>query len=320
MIQTERLAFITAVFIFLLTIPANQLGIATTNQDNLDNNSNHSDAISGINLTSPIVEGSKLNIVASFYPIYEFVNQVGSDKVTVTSLIPVGIEPHDFEPTIQQIQETESADAVLFNGLGFESSFLDRMSNDNLLDTSVGVNISNTMDPHIWLDPILAKTQVKNIEEALVKLDPVNKDYYHNNAANFSRTLDILDAQIRSILQTCDKRDFITSHDAFGHFADRYGLNQHSIQGIAPHGQILPQKIQETVELARDKGISVIYSEEFVDPRFAEVIAQEIEGAEVLTLSPIEGIKTEEQAAGIDYIDKMSENLANLKIGLGCQD
>jgi zinc transport system substrate-binding protein len=320
MIQTERLAFISAVFIFLLTIPANQVGIATTNQDNLDNNSNHSDAISGTNLTSPIVEGSKLNIVASFYPIYEFVNQVGSDKVTVTSLIPVGIEPHDFEPTIQQIQETESADAVLFNGLGFESSFLDRMSNDNLLDTSVGVNISNTMDPHIWLDPILAKTQVKNIEEALVKLDPVNKDYYHNNAANFSRTLDILDAQIRSILQTCDKRDFITSHDAFGHFADRYGLNQHSIQGIAPDGQILPQKIQETVELARDKGISVIYSEEFVDPRFAEVIAQEIEGAEVLTLSPIEGIKTEEQADGIDYIDKMSENLANLKIGLGCQD
>ena len=320
MIQTEHLASILTVFIFLLTIPANQLGIATTNQDNLDNNSNHSGTISGTNLTSPVVEGSKLNIVASFYPIYEFVKQVGSDKVTVTSLIPVGIEPHDFEPTIQQIQKTESADAVLFNGLGFESSFLDRMSNDNLLDTSVGLNISNIFDPHIWLDPILAKTQVKNIEEALIKLDPVNKDYYHNNAVNYSRMLDILDAQIRSTLQACDKNDFITSHDAFGHFADRYGLNQHSIQGISPDGQILPQKIQEIVELARDKGINVIYSEEFVDPRFAEVIAQEIEGAKVLTLSPIEGIKTEEQAAGIDYIDKMSENLANLKIGLGCQD
>jgi len=59
----------------------------------------------------------RLNIVASFYPILEFVKQVGGDRVAVTSLIPVGIEPHDFEPTIQQIQNTESADAVIFNGL-----------------------------------------------------------------------------------------------------------------------------------------------------------------------------------------------------------
>ena len=88
-------------------------------------------------LTKP---ASTLNIVASFYPIFEFVKQVGGDRVAVTSLIPVGVEPHDFEPTIQQIQNAERADVVFFNGLGLESSWINKINNDNLVDTSLGAN------------------------------------------------------------------------------------------------------------------------------------------------------------------------------------
>jgi zinc transport system substrate-binding protein len=240
----------------------------------------------------------------------------------VTSLIPVGVEPHDFEPTIQQIQNAESADIVFFNGLGFESSWLSRINNDNVVDTSLGVNntrTGNTVDPHIWLDPILVKNQVENIEEALIKLDPANKEYYENSGNNFSKELDSLDSFIKSTLQTCEKKDFIAFHDAFSYFSNRYGLKQHTIQGASPEGEVLPQRMQEIAELARDLGINVIYSEELVDPRFAEVIAQEIPNGRVLTLSPIEGIDNEEQAAGIGYLDKMRENIANLKIGLQCQ-
>ena len=264
---------------------------------------------------------SRLNIVASFYPIFEFVKQVGGDRVVVMSLIPVGVEPHDFEPTIQQIQNAESADIIFFNGLGFEGSWLDNINNNNSVDTSLGVNITKTgnmIDPHIWLDPILVKNQVKNIEDALIKLDPANKEYYQNNAINFTRSLDSLDTLIRSTLPTCEKKDFIAFHDAFSYFANRYGLEQHSIQGISPEGEVLPQRIQEIVELAKNLGINIVYSEELVDPRFAEVIAQEIPNGRVLILSPIEGIDSEEQAAGIDYLDKMRENIANLKIGLKC--
>lgn len=83
---------------------------------------------------------------------------------------------------------------------------------------------------------------------------------------------------------------------------------------------MLPQKMQETKILAKDLGINVIYSEELVDPRFAEVIAQELPNGRILTLSPIEGIESEEQAAGIGYPDKMRENVNNLKIGLQCQE
>ncbi len=295
---------------------------ASTDQTNLEVPPNQSAAFFNTNRTLS-GESSKLNIIASFYPIYEFVKHVGGDKVAISSLIPVGVEPHDFEPTIQQIQTAEGADIVFFNGLGFESSWLNKINNDNLVDTSLGSNITETgniIDPHIWLDPILVKNQIKNIEDALIKVDPANKEYYENNAFNFTRELDSLDALIRSTLQACDKNDFIAFHDAFGYFANRYGLKQHSIQGASPEGEVLPQRIQEIVELARNLGVNIIYSEELVDPRFAEVIAQEIPNGRVLTLSPIEGIDSEEQAAGIGYLDKMHGNLANLKLGLQCQE
>jgi zinc transport system substrate-binding protein len=292
---------------------------ASANQTVIENMPNQPSTTS--NATDLTKSASRLNIVASFYPILEFVKHVGGDRVAVTSLIPVGIEPHDFEPTIQQIQNGESADIVFFNGLGFEGSWINKINNDNLVDTSLGANITetgNTINPHIWLDPILVKNQVKNIEDALIKLDPANKEYYENNAINFTKELDTLDAFIKSTLQTCDKKDFIAFHDAFSYFANRYGLKQHSIQGVSPEGEVLPQRIQEMVELAKNLGINVVYSEELVDPRFAEVIAQEIPNGRVLILSPIEGIDSVEQAAGIGYLDKMRENIADLKMGLKC--
>ena len=304
-------------------MPINYLVQASTNQTSFEDISNQSSDLSKLNVTTlaPAAQGPRLNIVASFYPIHEFVKEVGGDKVSISSLIPVGIEPHDFEPTIQQIQNAESADIVFFNGLGFESSWLDKINNDNLVDTSLGVNSTmtgNTIDPHIWLDPILVKNQVKNIEDALVTLDPVNKEYYHNNTINFTRALDSLDADIRATLQSCDKKDFIAFHDAFSYFANRYGLKQHSIQGISPEGEVLPQRIPEVIGLAKELGINVVYSEELSDPRFAEVIAEEIPDGKVLILSPIEGLEKYELERGVGYIDKMEENLNNLKVGLKC--
>jgi zinc transport system substrate-binding protein len=319
MIRFAHFCLLTLI-VALSAIFLTPLAQASASQDKIENISDQVSTQDGNNSTEL---QSRLNVVASFYPIFEFVKQVGGDRVEVTSLIPVGVEPHDFEPTIQQIQNAESADIVFFNGLGFENSWLSRINNDNVVDTSLGENITrtgNTVDPHIWLDPILVKNQVENIKEALIKLDPANKEYYENSGNNFSKELDLLDTFIKSTLQTCEKIDFIAFHDAFSYFANRYGLKQHTIQGASPEGEVLPQRMQEIAELARDLGINVIYSEELVDPRFAEVIAQEIPNGKVLTLSPIEGIDSEEQVAGKGYLDKMRENIANLKIGLQCQE
>ena len=113
---------------------------------------------------------------------------------------------------------------------------------------------------------------------------------------------------------------FITFHRSFGYFANRYGLTQHSIhEATSPEGEILAQRIQQIIGLARDKGLDTIYSEEVSDPRSANVIAGEIPSGKVLVLSPIEVIDKEEQDAGTDYLVKMNENIENLKVGLKCK-
>lgn len=312
--------FLIAIISFLA--PSGSVIQASRSTVTTENNMSETPAISNSNLSDPITQQiPKITVVASFFPIYEFAKQVGGDRVNVITLIPAGVEPHDYEPTIQQLRQAEGADVVFYNGLGFEDSWIDMVTNDNLVDTSVLSNLSqdNHMgNPHIWLDPIIAKGQVQQIENALIEIDPNNKIYYQKNAKNFIDKLDALDSKIRSALQTCEKKDFIAFHDAFSYFAKRYGLIQHSVQGLSPEGEVLPQRIEETISLATALGLKVIYAEELVDPRFAEVIAQEIPNGKVLALSPLEGIDNDEKDSGIGYLDKMEQNISNLKVGLEC--
>lgn len=277
----------------------------------------------GGQLASTATGERKLQVVASFYPLYDFASHVAGNRATVTSLVPPGIEPHDWEPTLGDVTRVRSADLLIINGVGFEK-WADGIGARKIVNTSEGIELAQegehgAVDPHIWLDPVLAKHQVEAIGAALAQADPANAQYYSKNAASYSAELDSLDSFIKSELSGCEKSEFIAFHDAFGRFAQRYGLEQHAILDISPEGEILPQRLQEVIGLAKSLGISVIYSEDLVDPRLAEVVAGEIPGGKVLVLSPVEGIDAQERAAGIDYMAKMKENVANLKEGLKCQ-
>lgn len=297
-------------------------------------------AASEINNTIASINGnkaSKVKVVASFYPIYDFVQKIGGDRVEVSSIIPPGVEPHDWEPTIQQRLEAESSDMIVYNGAGFEK-WIEEIDAKFRVDTSEGLellegsseggdhqtsarghtDLNENADPHIWLDPILAKYQIEKIRDGLIKIDPANTNYYNGNAKKFIAELDSLDAFIRSELSNCDKIDFIAFHNAFTYFSNRYGLNQHSVYGVSPEGDILPQRLQEIIKLSRELNIDTIYAEDLIDPRLVNVIATEIPNGKVLILSPIEGIDEEEQKVGKGYIDKMRQNIENLKVGLRC--
>jgi zinc transport system substrate-binding protein len=280
----------------------------------------------------------KITVVASFYPLYEFTSRVVGDRAEVSSLVPAGVEPHDWEPTAEDVSRGRAADVLVINGAGFER-WADDIEAKVVANTSEGIEFnykegkevgddehghgdaagSGGVNPHIWLDPILAKHQIDKIRDVMVSSDPANADYYNQNADRFTAELDSLDAFIRSELANCDKSDFIAFHDAFTHFSERYGLRQHSIHGASPEGEILPQTMQQIIELANEFDINIIYSEDLIDSRLADTIANEIPDGKVLVLSPIEGIGNEEQAAGIGYIDKMKQNIANLKEGLECR-
>ncbi len=274
-------------------------------------------------IVTPEVAGDqKIRVVASFFPLYDFARHVGGDRAEVTSMVPAGVEPHDWEPTIRQISDARSADLFIFNGAGFES-WAHNIDAKFMVDASSGLELlggtRGTFDSHIWLDPMLAKQQVDRIRAGFVEADPENAQYYNDNAARFAAELDALDASIRSELSECEKQDFIAFHNAFSYFANRYGLTQHAVHGGLPEGEIAPQRLQEVVDLANELKIDTIYSEELVDPRLAEIIASEIPGGKVLVLSPIEGLEEEELQAGLGYIDKMEQNLVNLKAGLKCR-
>jgi zinc transport system substrate-binding protein len=274
----------------------------------------------------PSNDTNKLRVIASFFPLYDFLRNVGGDRAEVSVMVPAGIEPHDWEPTPRNIADAESADMIVYNGAGFESWFsginakfaVDTSRGIQLMEGGEGAQGGSNFDPHIWLDPVLAKKQVEAIRDGFIQTDPVNSDYYSQNAQRYIAELDSLDSFIRSELSNCTLNDFIAFHDSFSYFANRYNLTQHSVHGVSPEGDVLPQRIQEIKDLAATLGINVIYAEELVDPRLANVIAGEIPNGQVLVLSPIEGLEREELEQGLGYIDKMRENVQNLKVGLKC--
>jgi len=272
------------------------------------------------NNVTGFTEKRQLKVLASFYPLYEFTKIIGGERIDVSVIIPSGIEPHDWEPTIQDLQKIKNADMIVINGAGLEPWITKLVSvNPDILivDTSAGISLleknnhvfNNKIqnDPHIWLDPVLAKKQIQNIVDDLIRIDPQNADYYQENANAYNTKLILLDNKIRNELSICVKKDFLAFHDAFSYFANEYDLNQNTIIGVNPSEEPTAVTLQQIIQKAQDLDLHVIFTEEAVNPRVSEVIANEI-GAKVLTLSPIEIYEKNS-----DYIKRMEQNLSNLK-------
>lgn len=298
-----------AIIAILVVIPLSSIAVYGTNfEQDFSSNSN-----------------SKLQAMTSFYVLQEFAENIGRDKVDVSLLVPEGVEPHDWEPTIKDVQKMQAADLIIINGIGFENWVhkLDKMSNHvTIVDTSNGISIKlfdedmehddehhDSGDPHIWLNPVYAKIQVQNIATAFSNLDNQNQKFYQSNANQHISELESLDSKIRNELKNCNS-DFIAFHDAFSYFADEYGLTQHTITSSnISHGEVTAKTLQEVISTAKKFNIKVIFSEKNIDSKTTNVIANEI-GGKVLVLSPLEVF------SGDSYISTMTQNLENLKEAL----
>ena len=173
-------------------------------------------------------------------------------------------------------------------------------------------------DPHIWLDPILVKQQVNVIRDGLIEADPQNKEHYEENARIYNNKMDTLDMKINSALSSCQKDTIVPYHNAFSYLGERYDIHIMALGGMAPDSEASAAEIAEFVDFVKDNDIKVIFSEELVDPRLAEVIAAEA-NAQVLLFSPLEALTPEEADRNVSYIDKMEDNLDSLKVALECQ-
>ena len=295
---------------------------------------------------APAPPGKPL-VVASFYPMYEFSRQVAGDRAEVVSLVPPGVEPHDWEPSPQKLVEVQNARLLVYNGAGFEP-WVDKLLHDVtgkkiiVIETTRGLDLipaaeagaaafppkaagrdagqtqNGGGDPHVWLDPVLAQSQVEAIRAGLTQGDPANKAAYDDRARAFRARLAALDTAFQAGLRDCEHRDIVVSHAAFAYLARRYRLTQVAVMGLAPESEPSPAELAAIANLARRRKVTYIFFETLVSSRLAETLAREI-GAKTLVLNPIEGLTKEEAAAGKGYVDLMEANLQSLRTGLGCR-
>jgi zinc transport system substrate-binding protein len=174
------------------------------------------------------------------------------------------------------------------------------------------------LDPHVWLDPLLAIAQVERIRAGLTRAVPDAAAHFADNARRYSASLQDLHVQFERGLNECARRQLVVSHAAFGYLARRYGLTQVAVMGLTPHAEPDPAEMARIVRFMRRERVQYVFSETLVRSTLAETLAREVP-ARTLILNPIEGLTREEAAAGKDYLSVMTANLANLRVGLGCR-
>jgi zinc transport system substrate-binding protein len=254
-------------------------------------------------------------VVAGFYPPAWASEQLAGSAVSVENLTPSGAEPHDIELTPRQVADLQRADVVLYLSHGFQPAVEQAVKDAKgtrvdilsglTLRSGVGDEAGKT-DPHVWLDPVLFARVIPKIAAALGK-----------PAAPVVARLHTLDRRYRLGLAKCKRRDFVTSHAAFGYLAARYHLHQIPITGIDPAAEPSPKKLAELVRLVRAKHIRTIFFERLVSPKLAQTIARE-SGAKTAVLDPIEGLTPAEAKGGASYVTLMLQNLRELRKALGC--
>jgi zinc transport system substrate-binding protein len=256
--------------------------------------------------------GGKESVVASFYPLAFAAEEIGGDRVDVHNLTPAGAEPHDLEVSPRDVAEVHDADLVLLLGRGFQPQLEDAAGSGpnvlRLLDTP-GLALHPNGDPHVWLDPLRYAKIVARIGRAFGD---------ESAAARLVDRLHALDSEYRRGLAHCERRDIVTSHEAFAYLAERYGLRQIAITGISPEAEPEPGELARVVALARERGVTTIYFETLVSPRIAETVARET-GTKTAVLDPIEGLTKDAVARGENYFTRMRANLHALEQGLGCR-
>lgn len=282
---------------------------------------------SGDNAESGSAQG--WDVVASFYPLQFVAERVGGDLVSVTNLTHPGVEPHDLELAPQDLGALTDADLAIYL-VGFQPAVDDAVAqktNGQVLNVSDAAELSLTYesdetgggaltDPHFWLDPMRMADVADDVATSLSQLDPPAQATFEANAAKLRSELEALDADFRTGLADCERRQLVTSHSAFGYLADAYGLEQVGLTGLSPDTEPNPQELATVTEFVTDNDVQTIFYETLVSPDVAETVAHAT-GAGTDVLDPLEGLTDSSQ--GDDYLQVMESNLANIKAGLPCR-
>ncbi|UUV99083.1 High-affinity zinc uptake system binding-protein ZnuA [Vagococcus luciliae] len=277
-------------------------------------------------------EADTLHIVTSFYPMYDFAKKITGDEADVTVLTEAGVEPHDYEPSAKDLAKIQNADVFIYNSNEMETWVRDVLASIDtkkvkVIEASQGIDLmeateeehegedshNHELDPHVWLDPVLAKKEVETITKGLVEVDTPNKDVYERQSKDFIKELDKLNDAYVEATKDATQKTFVTQHTAFSYLAKQYGLTQVAISGISPDQEPTPKELKNIEDLVKKDDIKVIYTESSASSKVAETITSAT-GATLSELNPLESLTKKEMDGGEDYLSVMYTNLDHLKL------
>jgi manganese/iron transport system substrate-binding protein len=286
-ISIDRLSIILTILVSL-TLAANGCQTQTTPTTQ----HTHPQDILDPSKLSPVAlgPGQKLQVTATTNIVGDVVRHVGGDRIALTTLMSIGVDPHTYTPTPADTARVHDAHVVFANGAGLEE-FLQEML-DNAGGRAIQVRLSDGLelrqtgdarehgsaDPHVWLDVQNVIHWVETIRDALGALDPANAASYQANAQAYTQELEALDAWIVAQMATIPEsnRKLVTSHPAFGYLADRYGLEQiGAVYPISPSSEPSAQDIAQLETIIRSYSVPAVFTESTINPKLAEQVARD---------------------------------------------
>jgi len=272
---------------------------------------------------SPSTAPALPNVLAVETFLADMAQQVAGTRLTVRALMPIGVDPHSFEPAPTDIVQVSASTVLIVNGAGVEG-FLNRLLQNAggqrlVIEAAAGLSSRPSApapsgqaekDPHFWLDPVLAIRYVENIRDGLSQADPAGAALYTANAAAYSARLRELDAWIREQVNQVPaaRRLLVTNHESLGYFADRYGFQVIGaiIPSVSTDAAPSAQQLAALIDQIKATGARAVFLETGANPQLAEQIATET-GVQVVT-----GLLTHSVnaagAEGATYIEMMKYN------------
>lgn len=269
-------------------------------------------------------------VVTTLFPLEDWARMLGGTDIRVVNIVPDGAEPHDYEPTAEDMRMLADAALVVSVGEGFDDRLTSSVPPEKLLtflehtqtqlvhddqgheDDSHG-HEEAAFDPHVWLDAENAQEMVAAMGMALSMFAPQAE----GRAAEYAEQLRAMDERFAQTLATCALRDIIVAHDAYGYLENRYQITAHPVMGLSPEGEPDANTVARIIDEARELGVTTIFFEALVDDGVARIIADDV-GATVEVLDPLEGITPKARRAGATYLGIMEQNRQALTAALQC--
>lgn len=234
---------------------------------------------------STVAAQDKPLVVASASMLADITQNIGGDHIDVRMIVPIGGDPHIYEPTPSDVQLVNNANLILINGLTFEGWITELIENSGTQAQTVtvtqGVDIltsqqyKNSADPHAWMDASNGRIYARNIKEALIQIDPNHQDEYEENFIKYDAQLAELDQYIAQKIEEIPqaKRVLITSHDAFQYYGKKYGVRLEAIMGISTEAEAQTSDVIRVNKVIKENGIPAIFIESTINPKLIQQLA-----------------------------------------------